>query len=310
MNFEQKNSPRAWFLAARPKTLTGAAVPVMIGASLAIADTACHISWTAALLCLLFAFIMQIDANFVNDYFDFQKGTDDEQRLGPKRACAQGWVTPRAMRLAIVLTTLLACAVGLPLVLFGGWPMVAVGALCVVFCFLYTTHLSYLGWGDLLVLIFFGFIPVVFTHYVMTDGAWCIPLLIASFAMGLATDNLLMVNNYHDRHQDLLSGKRTIIVRIIEAQLKRLGKAEGQKRGEGICRIIYLSLGIIATFLGIIARVLLPSHPMLASLPHTQSVITHLLLIYLVLHAHTYRQLCTLDGRDLNQILGINDVAL
>ena len=114
-----------------------------------------------------------------------------------------------------------------------------------------------------------------------------------------------MVNNYRDRHQDLLSGKRTIIVRIIEAQIKRLGKAEGQKRGEGICRIIYLSLGIIATFLGIIARVLLPSHPVLASLPHTQSVITHLLLIYLVLHAHTYRQLCTLDGRDLNQVLGM-----
>ena len=114
MNIEQKNSPRAWFLAARPKTLTGAAVPVMIGASLAIADTACHISWTAALLCLLFAFIMQIDANFVNDYFDFKKGTDREDRLGPERACAQGWVTAEAMKRALWITTIVGCAVGLP----------------------------------------------------------------------------------------------------------------------------------------------------------------------------------------------------
>ena len=308
------NSFHAWFLAARPKTLTGAIAPVLVGAAFAIRtfitsgalSTSVISQLSPFLLCILFAVFMQIDANFINDYFDFKKGTDREDRLGPERACAQGWITPRAMQWGIAVMTLLSCLVGMVILLLHlQWELLLVGLFCVIFCFLYTTHLSYLGWGDLLVLIFFGFIPVVFTHYVMTDGAWCIPLLIASFAMGLATDNLLMVNNYRDRHQDLLSGKRTIIVRILEAQIKRLGKAEGQKRGEGICRIIYLSLGIIATFLGIIARVLLPSHPMLASLPHTQSVITHLLLIYLVLHAHTYRQLCTFDGRDLNQVLGM-----
>ena len=237
MNNELKNSPRAWFLAARPKTLTGAAVPVMIGASLAIADTACHISWTAALLCLLFAFIMQIDANFVNDYFDFMKGTDDEQRLGPKRACAQGWVTPRAMRLAIALTTLLACAVGLPLVLFGGWPMVAVGALCVAFCFLYTTHLSYVGMGDLLVLLFFGLVPVSLTYYLALPGehqtvTW--ECLVAALACGLVIDTLLVVNNYRDIDNDRRTGKRTLIVAI------------GAKGG----RALYLSLGIVACLLG------------------------------------------------------------
>lgn len=237
MNNELKNSPRAWFLAARPKTLTGAAVPVMIGASLAIADTACHISWTAALLCLLFAFIMQIDANFVNDYFDFMKGTDDEQRLGPKRACAQGWVTPRAMRLAIALTTLLACAVGLPLVLFGGWPMVAVGALCVAFCFLYTTHLSYVGMGDLLVLLFFGLVPVCLTYYLALPGerqtvTW--ECLVAALACGLVIDTLLVVNNYRDIDNDRRTGKRTLIVAI------------GAKGG----RALYLSLGIVACLLG------------------------------------------------------------
>lgn len=100
-----------------------------------------------ALLCLLFAWVMQIDSNLVNDYFDFKHGNDDETRLGPKRACAEGWITLGAMKWGIILTTLLGCAIGFPLVLFGGWEMVIVGICCVVFCFLYTTCLSYLGHG-------------------------------------------------------------------------------------------------------------------------------------------------------------------
>ena len=153
------NSAKAWLLASRPKTLTGAAVPVMIALAMAWRDlseaTAQEkFSIIPAVLCLLFAFIMQIDANFINDYFDFKKGTDDEFRLGPLRACAQGWVTLPAMRYAILLTTVIACLAGLPLIIYGGWAMVGIGVLCVVFCFLYTTHLSYLGLGDLLVLVF------------------------------------------------------------------------------------------------------------------------------------------------------------
>ena len=112
------NSPRAWFLAVRPKTLTGAAVPVMLGAAYAwyMVQDLHSIEWVALALCFLFAFVMQIDANFINDYYDCVKGRDNEERLGPPRACQQGWVTMKAMRWAIALTTLLACAVGLPLI--------------------------------------------------------------------------------------------------------------------------------------------------------------------------------------------------
>ena len=118
----KKNSLKAWLLAARPKTLSGAAVPVMIGLALSFVDSGKYqgdvFSWTAAVLCLLFAFIMQIDANFINDLFDYAKGTDDRAtRLGPERACAQGWVSIDAMKYAIATTTCLACVVGLPLVL-------------------------------------------------------------------------------------------------------------------------------------------------------------------------------------------------
>ena len=92
----KQNSPHAWRLAARPKTLTGAIIPVMIGTSLAFADGQFKI--VPALLCMLFACGMQIAANFINDLFDFLKGTDRTDRLGPERACAQGWITPGAMK--------------------------------------------------------------------------------------------------------------------------------------------------------------------------------------------------------------------
>ena len=104
----------------------------MIGMALAYSDAAQYgegtFSWVAALLCLLFAFAMQIDANFINDFFDFVNGTDDaETRLGPRRACAQGWVKLDSMKKAIALTTCIACVIGLPLVYYGGFEMVLVG---------------------------------------------------------------------------------------------------------------------------------------------------------------------------------------
>ena len=87
----KRNSWRAWLLAARPKTLAGAATPVLIGAALAYADG--QFQWLPALVCFLFAGLMQIAANFINDLFDCLKGTDREDRLGPERACAQGWIS-------------------------------------------------------------------------------------------------------------------------------------------------------------------------------------------------------------------------
>ena len=166
MNDEvRQNSPKAWLLAARPKTLTGAAVPVLIGGALAYANAHGDVQWLPLVLCMLFALVMQIDANFVNDYFDYLKGNDGVERLGPKRACTEGWVTPQAMRWALVLTTGVACLIGLPLVLYGGLTMIAVGVACVLFCFLYTTTLSYVALGDVLVLVFFGLVPVTLTYY-------------------------------------------------------------------------------------------------------------------------------------------------
>ena len=237
MNDEvRQNSPKAWLLAARPKTLTGAAVPVLIGGALAYVNAHGDVRWLPLVLCMLFALVMQIDANFVNDFFDYLKGNDGLERLGPKRACTEGWVTPRAMRWALVLTTGVACLIGLPLVLYGGWTMIAVGVACVLFCFLYTTTLSYVALGDVLVLVFFGLVPVTLTYYLsMPEGAQSITTecWVAAFACGLVIDTLLVVNNYRDIDNDRKAGKRTLIVLI--------GASEG--------KLLYFFLGVAACFL-------------------------------------------------------------
>ena len=239
------NSLKAWILAARPKTLTGAAVPVMMGLSLAWVDTrltGIDFNGIAAALCLLFAFIMQIDANFINDYFDYKKGTDDETRLGPRRACAQGWVTTAAMRRAIGMTTALACLTGLPLVAFGGLEMVVVGLLCVVFCFLYTTHLSYLGLGDLLVLVFFGLVPVCCTYFLQTHTVTK-EVVESSLACGMVIDTLLIVNNYRDGHRCFITPSVPLSLPL--ETIKRLPGMRSARTFTGCVRLISSNLRML-----------------------------------------------------------------
>ncbi|KIP60732.1 1,4-dihydroxy-2-naphthoate octaprenyltransferase [Prevotella pectinovora] len=281
------NSLKAWILAARPKTLTGAAVPVMIGIACAVAMYGwCGIRVVPAVLCMLFALIMQVDANFINDYFDFMKGTDDEQRLGPKRACAQGWITASAMRSGLFVTTLLACIVGLPLVYYGGWEMIMVGLACVVFCFLYTISFSYIGLGDLLVLVFFGIVPVCMTYWLTAPptALTSIPfaVVLMSIACGLIIDTLLVVNNYRDIENDRRAGKLTLIVRI------------GERGG----LVLYLMLGLVGTILAIVGVVFLDWHDG----QWTQS----LLIIYTPFHTWAFNEMRYIrKGAELNRVLGM-----
>ena len=277
----KKDSLKAWVLAARPKTLTGAAVPVMIGLALAWVDAKAYVdapfNWLAAVLCLLFAFIMQIDANFINDFVDYAKGADDrETRLGPERACAQGWVSIERMKHAIALTTCLACIVGLPLACIVSLDMVLIGLLCVAFCFLYTTHLSYMGLGDVLVLVFFGLVPVSFTYYVQLR-TFTPEVIMASLACGLVIDALLLVNNFRDRDTDRISGKKTLVVRM------------GAKAALGC----YLCVGIVACLMGLVF--VMNGRLWAFALPFA----------YLVLHVFTFLNMRRIwQGRALNRCLG------
>lgn len=281
------NSAKAWMLAARPKTLTGAAVPVMIGISCAVA----LYGWTEvrivpAVLCMAFALIMQIDANFVNDYFDFMKGTDDERRLGPKRACAQGWITAQAMRRGLLVTTLLACAVGLPLVYYGGWEMIMVGLACVVFCFLYTISFSYIGLGDVLVLVFFGLVPVCMTYWLTAPPAELssipVSVVVLSLSCGLVIDTLLVINNYRDIDNDRRAGKRTIIVRI------------GAHGG----LLLYLLLGVVSAVLAVMGVSLVSDDGC--------QWLQLLIMLYVPFHIKAFATMRSIGkGAELNRVLGM-----
>ena len=281
------NSVKAWLLATRPKTLSAAAVPVMIGTAFAWRNTSEQFNWIPAILCLLFAWIMQIDSNLVNDYFDFKKGNDDETRLGPKRACSEGWITSDAMVWGILITTLLGCMTGIPLILYGGLEMVMVGIACVVFCFLYTTLFSYHGLGDILVLLFFGIIPVCCTYYVCMPLHQQIPtgeVIASSIACGLAIDALLIVNNYRDIDNDRSNGKITLAVRLGESKTRRL----------------YESIGYIAAGIMIIL--------VFFDLYQTDKLIPTyaIYLIYIILHRQSYQEMKRINkGAKLNQILGL-----
>lgn len=281
------NSVKAWLLATRPKTLSAAAVPVMIGTAFAWRNTSEQFNWIPAILCLLFAWIMQIDSNLVNDYFDFKKGNDDETRLGPKRACSEGWITSDAMVWGILITTLLGCMTGIPLILYGGLEMVMVGIACVVFCFLYTTLFSYHGLGDILVLLFFGIIPVCSTYYVCMPLHQQIPtgeVIASSIACGLAIDALLIVNNYRDIDNDRSNGKITLAVRLGESKTRRL----------------YESIGYIAA--GIMIILVFFDLYQIDKLIPTYA----LYLIYIILHRQSYKEMKRINkGAKLNQILGL-----
>lgn len=295
------NHLKAWGLAARSKTLSAAAVPVLIGVAFAIhrmgwltfvtpQTTRLGIEaspFVAAILCLLFAFAMQIDANFVNDYFDCTKGSDDKAtRLGPKRACTEGWITLGAMRWGIAVTTVVSCLIGLPLIFFGGWNMVLVGLACVVFCFLYTTLLSYHGLGDVLVLVFFGIVPVCLTYYVTMPCSLqgiCSDIVLLSVACGLVIDTLLVVNNYRDIDNDQKANKITLIVKIGRHNAERLYENLGFV---GIVLVMLLNIGVNAPLWHIALSIVC-------------------LIPYSILHQKTYIKMKTVrEGKALNVVLG------
>lgn len=285
----KKNSAKAWVLAARPKTLSGAIIPVLMGSALALFDM--KFSWIPALVCLLFAALMQIAANFINDLFDFLKGSDREDRLGPERACAQGWISANAMKVGIVVTVVVAALIGCILIYYGGWTMIAIGAACVIFAFLYTTCLSYYGFGDILVLVFFGLTAVGGTYYVQALE-WTADTTYVALACGFVIETLLVVNNYRDRDADKKSHKRTLIVRF----------------GEKFGRYLYLYSGILAVFF-MLMTLFEPESYMMATgdvLLIKHHILSGFLpLLYLIPHYRTWKEMVAIrSGKKLNSILG------
>jgi 1,4-dihydroxy-2-naphthoate octaprenyltransferase len=205
----------AWLLAARPKTLAAAVAPVAVGT--AVAYDQGGFAPLPALGCMATALLLQVGANFANDYFDFVHGADTEERIGPTRAVATGLLSPQEMRAGTVAVFALAALGGLYLALVAGWPLVVIGVASIAAAVGYTAggrwSIGYLGLGDVTVFVFFGLAAVAGTAYVQLLR-WPAEALWAAVPVGCLAVAILVVNNYRDADTDRASGKRTLAVRL------------------------------------------------------------------------------------------------
>ena len=207
---------RAWLLAVRPPTLPAAIAPVLAGTGVAAVDGSFDVGRFA--LAMIGAVLIQIVVNFANDLSDFRRGADTPDRLGPPRAVAQGWLAQREMTIGIAIVTAAAMVVGIVLTIIVGWPILLIGAASLVAAVTYTggpLPYGYVGLGDAICFLFFGFVAVMGAGYVQIEElTW--ELAAASVPLGCTVTAILVVNNLRDIHTDRASDKRTLAVAIGE----------------------------------------------------------------------------------------------
>ncbi|MCC7370923.1 MAG: 1,4-dihydroxy-2-naphthoate polyprenyltransferase [Chloroflexi bacterium] len=205
---------QTWVLAARPPTLPAAIVPVLVGTAAAWA--AGHFRFGPFLGALAASLLIQVGTNFANDYFDFRKGADTAERLGPVRITQSGLVPPETVKRATMLVFGLAALIGVYLSIVGGLPILVIGLCSIAAGILYTGGpfpLAYNGLGDITVFIFFGLVAVLGTYFLQTGALTSLALLYALPVAALVTA-ILVVNNLRDIPTDRRTGKYTLAVRI------------------------------------------------------------------------------------------------
>ncbi len=204
---------RVWWLAARPRTLPVAVGPVVVGTAVAAGQGEAR--WLPALAALAGALLLQIASNLANDLFDFEKGADAEDRIGPARAAQSGWLSPWQMRVGIAGVLVAASVVGVYLISVAGWSLGVVGVLSILAALAYTGGpwpFGYKGWGDPAVFLFFGVVAVMGTYFVQTLRL-SFEAALASLPVGALATAILVVNNVRDIESDGRAGKRTLAVR-------------------------------------------------------------------------------------------------
>jgi 1,4-dihydroxy-2-naphthoate octaprenyltransferase len=257
---------RVWMVAARVRTLPAAAAPVVVGTGAAIGMG--QFALFPALAALVGALLLQIGANFANDLFDFLRGADTAERVGPLRVTQAGLLSPRQVRAGMWAVFAAAALIGVYLIAVGGWPVVLIGLTAILAAIAYTGGpfpLGYHGLGELFVFLFFGLAAVGGTYEVQARSvdavAWW-----AAVPIGLLAVAIIVVNNLRDIATDRAAGKRTLAVRF----------------GEGATHMEYIALIAIAyavppvmwiTGVVVSAWVLLP----LLSLPLMPSLVRRVL---------------------------------
>jgi 1,4-dihydroxy-2-naphthoate polyprenyltransferase len=241
---------KIWISAARPQTLAAAFVPVVTGASLAWTHSSFH--FTASAVALFCAIFIQIGTNYANDYFDYKKGADTDDRLGFIRATSAGLIKPESMLNAALITMGIAFISGLYLVWIGGWVIFWIGVFSIIFGILYTGGpfpLGYNGLGDIFVFLFFGLIAVTGTYYINALG-WSFEAVLLSIPVGALCVNILVVNNLRDINQDRITGKKTLGVLFGEFVLKA--------EYTGMILIAYSSLFVLFIYFEYTRAIFLP----------------------------------------------------
>ena len=202
-------------LACRPKTLSVSLSPVLVGTAIAWHETG-SLLWLPLLAAAFGAAFIQIGTNLFNDVGDFLRGTDTPERLGPKRATAEGWLTPNKVKTGAWLNFALAFLCGIYLVAHGGWPIVIIGLASLAAGWAYTSGpkpIAYGPLGECFVFLFFGLVAVGGSYYLQT--LTLSPLaLSAALLVGLHAAAVITVNNYRDLDGDAKTGKNTLAVRF------------------------------------------------------------------------------------------------
>ena len=212
MSEQTFNQWQAWGLAIRPRTLPAAAAGVLMGGALAWRDGFFRLD--ATLVCLFAALLLQIGSNLANDVFDFERGTDTPERLGPTRVTQAGLLTSSQVKFGMAVVFVLSALMGFYLIWLGGWVILAIGIAAIISAIAYTGGpfpLGYYGLGDVFVFIFFGLASVAGTYYVqagdVSSAAWWMTL-----PPGLIITAILVVNNLRDLENDRKAGKYTLAV--------------------------------------------------------------------------------------------------
>ncbi len=209
-----------WILATRPKTLPAAVAPVSVGCALAVADQS--FAFLPAAAALVVALLLQIGVNLANDYFDYIKGIDTRERLGPVRVSQSGLIPSATVKGAMIFIFLLAMIPGLYLAFIGGWPVIIIGLASIIAALAYSGGpfpLASHGLGDLFVFIFFGLVAVCGTYYV--QALRLTPMVgVMGSIVGLMISAILVVNNLRDIQTDRRAGKRTLAVILGERATK------------------------------------------------------------------------------------------
>lgn len=268
---------KAWIEAMRLRTLPVSIAGVITAVGFCEADG--HFLVIPSAICLLFAVLAQIASNFANEYYDFKKGFDKPGREGPRRGVTEGDISPTAMKSAVFIALALSCAVGLSLIPWGGWWLIAAGALIAVGVLAYSAGpypLSHHALGEVAVIFFFGIIPVNFTYFIEA-GSFGLNAALGSLSIGLMGANVLLVNNYRDSDDDAAVGKTTIAVKF----------------GPRVALELYRLNGIVAVAL--MGRVWGQYPAAWLAIP----------AVYLIAHLLLTRRISRIHGRALNPMLGL-----